>query len=247
MAPPPFPFIFPFVHRGRQNPRTPCSSVGLPTAAQPETLPRLRRPPQQLAVPHPPHRMRIRCRSRRPVGSAAPSSTSKELPRRSTCLSCHLNPHIAVLTCPTRTATTSPTPPMKPRPTRRHQGGFALTAAFYLLFDLTGLSVLDTEQPWRVSIDDAIAGHFIHGVSPSCRCFLGGHYVLLLCSAITVGRAAAPLLLSFVLLLCSCSCSHCCCWTTSDSYRSCYFSTRSRFCYTTCSVLVCSLLERLLI
>ena len=36
------------------------SSVGLPTAAQPETLPRLRRPPQQLVVPHPPHRMRIR-------------------------------------------------------------------------------------------------------------------------------------------------------------------------------------------
>ena len=51
---------------------TPRSSVGLPTAAQPETLPRLRRPPQQLAVPHPPHRMRIRCRSRRPTGSAAP-------------------------------------------------------------------------------------------------------------------------------------------------------------------------------
>ena len=60
---------------------TPCSSVSLPTAAQPETLPRLRRPPQQLAIPHPPHRMRIRCRSRRPAGSAAPSSTSKELPR----------------------------------------------------------------------------------------------------------------------------------------------------------------------
>ena len=40
---------------------TPRSSVGLPTAAQPENLPRLRRPPQQLVVPHPPHWMRIRC------------------------------------------------------------------------------------------------------------------------------------------------------------------------------------------
>ena len=93
--PPPSP---PFVHRGCQNPR---SSVGLLIAAQPKTLPRLRHPLQQLVVPHPPHRMRIRCRSRRPAGSAAPSSTSKELPRRSPHLSRHLNPHTAVLTYPT--------------------------------------------------------------------------------------------------------------------------------------------------
>ena len=126
------------------------SSVGLPTAAQPETLPRLRRPPQQLAVPHPLHRMRIRCRSRRPAGSAARSSTSKKLPRCSPRLSRHLHPHSAVLTCPIGTASPSPIPPMKPRPTRRHQGGSALTAAFYLLFDLTGLPVLDTEQTWRL-------------------------------------------------------------------------------------------------
>ena len=84
-----------------------------------------------------------------------------------------------------------------------------------------------------MSIDGAIAGHFIHDVSPPCRCFLGGDFhngtscscsssrtrcgsvlavgcaaallllsfVLLLCSAIAVGRAAAPLLLLFVLLL----------------------------------------------
>ena len=124
---------------------TPCSSVGLPTAAQPETLPRRRCPPQQLVVPHPPHRMRIHRRSRHPTGSAAPSSTSKELPRRSPRLSRHLNPHSAVLTCPTGTTTPSPIPPMKPTPTRRQQGGSSLTAAFYLLFDLTGLPVLDTE------------------------------------------------------------------------------------------------------
>ena len=131
---------------------TPRSSIDLPIVAQPETLPRLHRPPQQLAVPHPPHRMRIRCRSRRPARSAAPSSTSKELPRCSPNLSRHLNPHSAVLTCPTGTAAPSPIPLMKPRPTRCHQGGYALNAAFYLLFDLTGLPVLDTEQTWWVSI-----------------------------------------------------------------------------------------------
>ena len=170
--------------------------------------------------------MRIRRRSRRLVGSATPSSTSKELPRRLPRLSCHLNPHSVVLTCPTGTATPSPIPPMKPRPTRRHQGGSALTAAFYLLFDLTGLPVLDTEQTWRVSIDGAVAGHIIHGIYPPCRCFLGGDFhngtscscsgsrsrcwccsgSRLRCgSVLAVGRAAALLLLSFVLLLCSCS------------------------------------------
>ena len=220
---------------------TPRSSVGLPTAAQPETLPRLRRPPQQLAVPHPPHRMRIRCRSRRPTDQPPIL-------------------HSAVLTCPTGTAAPSPIPPMKPRPTRRHQGGSALTAAFYLLFDLTGLLVLDTEQTWRASIDGAVAGHIIHGVSPPCRCFLGGDFhngTSCSCSGsrsrcgsvLAVGRAAALLLLSFVLLLCSCSRlrSCCCCCTTSGSYRSCCFSTRSRCYCTTCSLLVRSLLERLLI
>ena len=65
---------------------------------------------------------------------------------------------------------------MKSRPTRCHQGGSALTAAFYLLFDLTGMPVLDTEQPWRVSIDGAVAGHFIHSVSPPFHCFLGGDF-----------------------------------------------------------------------
>ena len=143
--------------------------------------------------------MRIRCRSRRPVRSAAPSSTSKELPRCSSRLSRYLNPHGAVLTCPTRTATPSPIPPMKLRPTRRHQGGSALTAAFYLLFDLTGLSVLDTEQPWWVSIDGAVAGHFIHVIASS---------------AATSCCCSALLLLSVAMLLRSCSCS-CCCSTLS--------------------------------
>ena len=90
---PPSPFTSHSYTEAAKTRETPRSSVGLPTAAQPETLPRLRRPPQQLAVPHPPHRMRIRCRSRRPTGSAAPSSTSKELPRRLPRLSRHLNPH----------------------------------------------------------------------------------------------------------------------------------------------------------
>ena len=65
---------------------------------------------------------------------------------------------------------------MKPSPTRRHQGGSALTVVFYLGFDLTGVLVLDTEQTWHFSIDGAIAGHIIHGVSPPCRCFLGGDF-----------------------------------------------------------------------
>ena len=139
--------------------------------------------------------------------------------------------------------------------------------------------MLDTEQTWRVSIDGAVAGHIIHGVSPPCRFFLDGnfhtgiscscsssrsHYgfvlvvgraatllllsfVLLLYSAIAFGRAAASLFLSFVFLLCSCSRSRCCCCTTSGSYMSCYFSARSRCCCMTCSLLVRSLLERLLI
>ena len=76
----PLPPSPPFVHRGRQNPRNPtllrrppdCRPAGdsSPTTSSTATARR----------PHPPHRMRIRCRSRRPAGSAAPSSTSKELP-----------------------------------------------------------------------------------------------------------------------------------------------------------------------
>ena len=61
------------------------------------------------------------------------------------------------------------------------------------------------------------------------------------------GVLTAALFLS-VLLLCSCSRLRCCCCcTTSGSYRSCCFSTRSRCYCTTCSLLVRSLLERLLI
>ena len=59
---PPSPFAPPHSYTEAAKTReTPHSSIGLPTAAQPETLPRLCRPPQQLTVPHPPHRMRIRC------------------------------------------------------------------------------------------------------------------------------------------------------------------------------------------
>ena len=149
--------------------------------------------------------MRIRCRSRRPAGSAAPSSTSKELPRRSPRLSRHLIPHSAVLTCPTGTAAPSPIPPMKPRPTWCHQGGSALTAAFYLLFDLTGLLVLDTKKTWRVSIDGVVAGHIIHGVSPPCRCSSAEtSTTALAAAALALARAAALFLLSIALLHCSC-------------------------------------------
>ena len=169
---------------------------------------------------------------------------------------------------------------MKPRPTRRHQGGSALTAAFYLLFDLTGLPVLDTEQTWRVSIDGAVAGHIIHGISPPCRCFLGGNFhngtscscsgSRLRCgSVLAVGRAAALLLLSFVLLLCCYCCQSRCCSNIAlvhaatllslaltllllllhdlRQLQELLLSTRSRCYCTTGSLLVRSLLERLLI
>ena len=70
-----------------------------PSAAQPEPLPRRHRPHQHLDVPHPSYRMRIRCRSGHPAGSATLSSTSKELPRRSPRLSHHLHSHTVVFTC----------------------------------------------------------------------------------------------------------------------------------------------------
>ena len=72
--------------------------------------------------------------------------------------------------------------------------------------------MLDTEQTWRVSIEGAIAGHIIHGVSPPCHCFLGGDFhtgTSCSCSGsrshygyvLAVGRTVALLFLSFVLLL----------------------------------------------
>ena len=120
-------------------------------------------------------------------------------------LSRHLNPHSTVLTCPTGTAAPSPIPPMKSRPTRRHQGGSALTAAFYLLFDLTGLPVLYTEQPWRVTIDDAIANHsstmsLPHVVASSAATSTRA----LDPAAQALARAAALFLLLVALLHCSC-------------------------------------------
>ena len=90
----------------------------------------------------------------------------------------------------------------------------------------------------------------------SCCCCSGSRSRYCCCSGsrscrdsvLAVGRAAALLLLSFMLLLCSCSRLRCCCCcTTSGSYRSCCFSTRSRCYCTTCSLLLHSLLERLLI
>src|SRR3989337_2749412 len=77
--------------------------------------------------------MRIRLPSRRPAGSTAPSSTSKELLRRSPRLSRLLHPHSTALTCSTGTATSSPTPRTKPRPTRHHQRGCTLIASHLLL------------------------------------------------------------------------------------------------------------------
>ena len=77
--------------------------------------------------------MRIRRPSRRPAGSAAPSSTSKELLRRSPHLSRLLHPHSTALTCFIGTAVSSPTPRTKPRPTRRHQRGCTLIASHLLL------------------------------------------------------------------------------------------------------------------
>src|SRR3954465_5369996 len=101
-----------------------------PSATQPEPLPRRRRPQQHLNVPHPPYQMRIRRRYHHPAGSAPPSSTSKELPRRSPRLSRHLHSHTAVFTCTTGRASSSPFPRMKLRPNRRHQTGCTLIAAF---------------------------------------------------------------------------------------------------------------------
>ena len=77
--------------------------------------------------------MRIRRPSRRPAGSAAPSSTSKELLRRSPRLSRLLHPHSAALTCSTGTAASSLTPRTKSRPTRHHQRGCTLIASHLLL------------------------------------------------------------------------------------------------------------------
>ena len=101
-----------------------------PSATQLEPLPRRRRPQQHLDIPHPPYQMRIHRRSRRPAGSATLSFTSKELPRCSPRLSCHLHSHTAVFTSTTRRASSSPFPRMKLRPNRRHQRGCTLITAF---------------------------------------------------------------------------------------------------------------------
>ena len=101
------------------------------SATQPEPLPRRRRAQQHLDVPHPPYRIRIRCRTHRPAGSATPSSTSKELPRCSPRLLHHLHSHTTVFTCTTGRAASSPFPRMKLRPNRRHQRGSTLINAFY--------------------------------------------------------------------------------------------------------------------
>ena len=101
-----------------------------PSATQPDPLPRQHRPQEHLDVPHLPHRIRIRHRSRRPAGSATPSSNSKELPRCSPHLSRHLHTHTNVFTCTTRRVASPLFPQMKLRPNRRHQRGCTLIAAF---------------------------------------------------------------------------------------------------------------------
>ena len=100
---------------------------------------------------------------------------------------------------------------MKARPTRRQQGGSALITPFYLLFDLTGLLVLDTEKTWRVFIDDAIASHIIHGVSPHVVASSAATSTMALAAAaLALACAAALFLLSVALLHCSCFRSCCC-------------------------------------
>ena len=154
--------------------------------------------------------MRIRRRSRHPAGSATPSSTSKELPRRSPHLSRHLHSHTTIFTCTTRRAALSPIPRMKPRPNRRHQRGCTLIAAFSSRFDLTVLPALGPEPTRRGSIHGGVASHFLHGVGPSTvRSTSVGA-----AAALALTRVAALLLLSvpclFCSCYCSCSCSRCC-------------------------------------
>ena len=178
---------------------TPPSSIRHVTTAQPEPLPRRCRPPQHLDVPRPPPRMRIRRPSRRPAGLAAPSSTSKELLRRPPRLSRLLHPHSAALTCSTGTATSSPTPRTKPRPTQRHQRGCTLIAS-HLLLNLTSrhrrCSIPHPHEaatskpapratsPWRLS---PVRGPFGSGVHTSriCCCCSGSR---------SLARAAAAAL-----------------------------------------------------
>ena len=65
--------------------------------------------------------------------------------------------------------------------------------------------MLDTEQTWHVSIDDAIAGHIIHGVSPHVVASSAATSTTALAvAAPALARAAALFLLSVVLLHCSC-------------------------------------------
>ena len=154
--------------------------------------------------------MRIRRRSHRPAGSATPSSTSKELPRHSPHLLCHLHCHNPVFTCTTGRASSSPFPRMKMRPNRRHQRGCTLIAAFSSRFDLTVLPALGPEPTRRGSIHGGVAGHFLHGVAPSAAMSTSVGAA----AALALARAAALLLLSVPYLVCTCycycSCSRCC-------------------------------------
>ena len=149
--------------------------------------------------------MRIRRPSRRPAGLAAPSFTSKELLRRSPRLSRLLHPYSAALTCSTGTATSSLTPGMKPRPTRRHQRGCTLIAS-HLLLNLTS-RCRRCSIPHRhgaATLKPAPRATSPWWLSPSAR-------------PLRRLRPYQPDLLLLLLIRLSLACSHCCCCSGSRS------------------------------
>ena len=149
--------------------------------------------------------------SRRPAGSAAPSSTSKELLRRSPRLSRLLHPHITALTFCTGTATSSPTPRTKPRPTRRHQRGCTLIASHLLLNSTSRRRRCSIPHPHgAATLKPAPRATSPRRLSPSARPLRRRRPYqpdLLLLLRLSLDRSLAQLLLllspSLVLLLCS--------------------------------------------
>src|SRR4051812_18014393 len=155
--------------------------------------------------------MRIRRPSRRPAGSAAPCSTSKELLRRSPRLSQLLRPHSAALTCSTGTAASSPTPRTKPKPTWRHQRGCTLIASHLLLNSTsrhrrcsvphphgaaTSKPAPRATSPRRLS---PVRGPFGGGVHTSRTCCCCSGYLSVACAA--AAAPAVPRSLALLLLL----------------------------------------------
>src|SRR4051812_39742954 len=114
--------------------------------------------------------MRIHRPSRCPAGSVAPSSTSKELLRRSPRLSGLLHPHSAALTCSTRTATSSLSPRTKQRPTRHHQRGCTLIASHLLLNSTSRHRWCSiSHPPWSGYLEAGAAGDIFKAALPQCE------------------------------------------------------------------------------